>query len=222
MQMTESEIIKSYNHAENRQKQIKILSELNACSEAQIREILERNGCEVPHYGNRYTGKVKEEPKKEPKKSSVRMSERKKKSDGSKLSARLLKSEEQDGVIKSDEPTAKDWAEFGEAFMQGVRDGLKEAEAKEDVGTCQQDVGTMSEDLGLSFEHSPEEMLKARAQKIPPEVIAITMMKINDLKLDMGAIQEEMDKLQTELQDKVKICNRLSVWLDEVMKEGKT
>ena len=103
MQMTESEIVRSYNHAENRQKQIKILSELNACSKAQIREILERNGCEVPHYGNRYTGKVKEEPKKEPKKSSVRMSERKKKSDGSNLSSRLLKSEEQTGLIKSDE-----------------------------------------------------------------------------------------------------------------------
>ena len=76
MQMTESEIVRSYNHAENRQKQIKILSELNACSKAQIREILERNGCEVPHYGNRYTGKVKEESKKEPKRVSVRMSER--------------------------------------------------------------------------------------------------------------------------------------------------
>lgn len=122
MQMTESEIIRSYNHAENRQKQIKILSELNACSKAQIREILERNSCEVPHYGNRYTGKVKEEPKKEPKKSSVRMSERKKKSDGSNLSTRLLKSEEQSGLIKSDE--------------------------SEDVGTCQQDVGTMSETPG--------------------------------------------------------------------------
>lgn len=103
MQMTVSEIVKSYNHAENRQKQIKILSELNACSKAQIREILERNGEEVPHYGNRYTGKVKEEPKKEPKRSSVRMSERKKNSDGSNLSTRLLKSEEQAGVIKSDE-----------------------------------------------------------------------------------------------------------------------
>ena len=98
MQMTESEIVRSYNHAENRQKQIKILSELNACSKAQIREILERNGCEVPHYGNRYTGKVKEDPKKEPKRSSVRMSERKKKSDGSNLSARLLKSEESEDV----------------------------------------------------------------------------------------------------------------------------
>ena len=98
MQMSEGEIVRSYNHAENRQKQIKILSELNACSKAQIREILERNGCEVPHYGNRYTGKVKEEPKKEPKRSSVRMSERKKKSDSSNLSTRLLKSEESEDV----------------------------------------------------------------------------------------------------------------------------
>ena len=98
MQMSEGEIVRSYNHAENRQKQIKILSELNACSKAQIREILERNGEEVPHYGNRYTGKVKEEPKKEPKRSSVRMSERKKKSDSSNLSTRLLKFEESENV----------------------------------------------------------------------------------------------------------------------------
>ena len=121
MQMTDNEIVRSYQHAANRTKQISILAELNACSKAQIREILERNGCEVPHYGNRYTGKVKEESKKEPKRSSVRMSERKKKSDGSDLSTRLLKSEESTGLIKSDE--------------------------SEDVGTCQQDVGTMSETL---------------------------------------------------------------------------
>ena len=51
------------------------------------------------------------------------MSERrKKKSDSSDLSARLLKSEESTGLIKSDE--------------------------SEDVGTCQQDVGTMSETPG--------------------------------------------------------------------------
>lgn len=138
MQMTESEIIKSYNHAENRQKQIKILSELNACSKAQIREILERNGCEVPHYGNRYTGKVKEEPKKEPKRSSVRMSERKKKSDSSNLSTRLLKSEEQTELIKSDE--------------------------SEDVGTCQQDVGTISETPGKQT--APPEVIELAQERI--------------------------------------------------------
>ena len=203
MQMTEAEIVRSYQHALNRTKQISILAELNACSKAEIRDILEKNGEEVPHYGNRYTGKVKPETKKEPKRTSVRMSERRKKSDSSDLSTLLLKSEE-----------------------------------PEDVGTCQQDVGTMSEDLGLSFEHSPEEMLKARSTaptacqpaqpanvwkpEVPEEVIAITMMKINDLKKEMGAIQEQMDKLQTELQERLKMCNRLSVWLDEMKKEGET
>ena len=209
MQMTDNEIVRSYQHAANRTKQISILAELNACSKAEIRDILEKNGEEVPHYGNRYTGKVKPETKKEPKRSSVRMSERKKKSDSSDLSTRLLRFEE-----------------------------------SEDVGTCQQDVGTMSEDpdkrmFGESLEAKkaaptccqpaepvdvwkPEEMLKARSPEVPEEVIVITMLKINDLKSDMGAIQEEMDKLQTELQDKVKICNRLSVWLDEVKKEGET
>lgn len=212
MQMTDNEIVRSYQHAKNRTKQISILAELNACSKAEIRDILEKNGEEVPHYGNRYTGKVKEVTEasgSKRKRSSVRMSERKKKSDSSKMSARLLKSEE-----------------------------------TEDVGMCQQDVGTMSEDpdkrmFGESLEAKkaaptccqpaepvdvwkPEEMLKARSPEVPEEVIVITMLKINDLKSDMGAIQEEMDKLQTELQDKVKICNRLSVWLDEVKKEGET
>lgn len=173
MQMTESEIIKSYNHAENRQKQIKILSELNACSKAQIREILERNGCEVPHYGNRYTGKVKEEPKKEPKKSSVRMSE-KKKSDGSNLSTRLLKSEEQTGLIKSDE--------------------------SEDVGTCQRGVGTVSE--------TPEK------QTVPPEVIELAQERIRQLKLEMDAIQENIDTLQEALKEKANLYAGLCNWVD--------
>lgn len=175
MQMSEGEIVRSYNHAENRQKQIKILSELNACSKAQIREILERNGCEVPHYGNRYTGKVKEEPKKEPKKSSVRMSKRKKKSDGSNLSARLLKSEEQTGLIKSDE--------------------------SEGVGMCQQDVGTMSE--------------TPRKQTAPPEVIELAQERIRQLKLEMDAIQENIDTLQEVLKEKTKLCARLCNWVDE-------
>lgn len=211
MQMTEAEIVRSYQHALNRTKQISILAELNACSKAQIRDILEKNGEEVPHYGNRYTGKVKPETKKEPKRTSVRMSERrKKKSDSSDLSARLLKSDESEDV----------------------------GTCQQEVGTCQQEVGTMSEDLGLSFEHSPEEVLKARSTaptacqpaqpvdvwkpEVPEEVIAITLMKINDLKLDMGRIQEEMDKLQNELEQRLKMCNRLSVWLDEVKKEGET
>lgn len=221
MQMTEAEIVRSYQHALNRTKQISILAELNACSKAEIRDILEKNGEEVPHYGNRYTGKVKEVTEasgSKRKRTSVRMSERrKKKSDSSDLSTRLLKSEEPAGLIKSDE--------------------------SEDVGKCQQEeiaevVREQGIDFGLSFEHSPEEMLKARSTaptacqpsdpvdvwkpEVPEEVIAITLMKINDLKLEMGRIQEEMDKLQNELQQRLKMCNRLSVWLDEVKKEGET
>lgn len=215
MQMTETEIVRSYQHALNRTKQISILAELNACSKAQIRDILEKNGEEVPHYGNRYTGKVKEEPKKEPKRSSVRMSERKKKSDSSKMSTRLLKSEEPAGVIKSDEPTAKDWAEFGEHTMQGFEDGLKEAHDE------------WAENFGKGYEAFLKEQQgnavvvhKEEKQKVPAEVIAITLMKINDLKKEMGAIQEEMDKLQNELEQRLKMCNRLSVWLDDVKKDG--
>lgn len=177
MQMTEVEIVRSYQHALNRTKQISILADLNACSKAQIRDILEKNGEEVPHYGNRYTGKVKPEAKKERKRTSVRMSERK----------RLLKSEEQ-----------------------------------EDDGTCQQDVGTMSEVPEADGSERKQLDSSKMSPRVPPEVIAITRMKINDLKKEMGSIQEQMDKLQNELQGRIKMCNRLSVWLDEVMKEGET
>ena len=59
MQMTESEIVRRYEHgSEKPVKMIQILAELNACPKKDIREILENHGCKVPHYGNRYTGKV--------------------------------------------------------------------------------------------------------------------------------------------------------------------
>lgn len=60
MQMTENEIVEKYKRAEKKRDQIKILSELNACSREDIREILRRHGCEVPGTGNRYTAKNKE------------------------------------------------------------------------------------------------------------------------------------------------------------------
>ncbi len=59
MQMTESEIVRRYEHGgEKPVKMIQILAELNACPKKDIRAILENHGCKVPHYGNRYTGKV--------------------------------------------------------------------------------------------------------------------------------------------------------------------
>ena len=63
MQMTNEEIVRSYKQADPKKKveQIRILSELNACDKKTIREILEKNGCNPPKYGNRYTGKVKKD-----------------------------------------------------------------------------------------------------------------------------------------------------------------
>lgn len=61
MQMTESEIVRSYKNAETPRKQIKILAELNCCDRSVIREILVKHGCELPATGNRYTGKLKKE-----------------------------------------------------------------------------------------------------------------------------------------------------------------
>lgn len=55
MQMTEAEIVKSYQTAARQTQQIKVLAELNLCEKKDIREILEKHGCSVPHYGNRYT-----------------------------------------------------------------------------------------------------------------------------------------------------------------------
>ena len=63
MQMTDAEIVRSYKQADPKKKveQIRILSELNACDKKTIREILEKNGCNPPKYGNRYTGRVKKD-----------------------------------------------------------------------------------------------------------------------------------------------------------------
>lgn len=55
MQMTEAEIVRSYQSAAKQTQQIKVLAELNLCEKKDIREILEKHGCSVPHYGNRYT-----------------------------------------------------------------------------------------------------------------------------------------------------------------------
>ncbi len=68
MQMTEAEIVKSYQRAEKKREQIKILAELNACQKQVIRDILEKNGEEAPKTGNRYTaakpeGLKEEKPK---------------------------------------------------------------------------------------------------------------------------------------------------------------
>lgn len=61
MQMTDAEICRSYKRAIEsgtaKTKQIAILSQLNACDKSVIRKILKENGFEVPQNGNRYTAK---------------------------------------------------------------------------------------------------------------------------------------------------------------------
>ena len=44
MQMTNEEIVRDYNVAENKSKQIKILAELNAVSPGEIRAVLAQTG----------------------------------------------------------------------------------------------------------------------------------------------------------------------------------
>ena len=55
MQMTTSEIVKSYKQSKKKVQQIGILADLNLCSKKEIRDLLEQNGCDVPHYKNRYS-----------------------------------------------------------------------------------------------------------------------------------------------------------------------
>lgn len=118
MQMTDAEICRSYKRAIEsgtaKTKQIAILSQLNACDKSVIRKILKENGFEVPQNGNRYTAAKKSD--------SSKMSTRKTdcgecamgetcgggKPDGARCDAftpkdGLLKSEEQTGLIRSDE-----------------------------------------------------------------------------------------------------------------------
>ncbi len=65
MQMTETEIVKSYRRAEKKREQIKILSELNLCDKKTIREILRRNGEDVSEPGKKVNIPVlKPEPNK--------------------------------------------------------------------------------------------------------------------------------------------------------------
>ena len=59
MQMTNDEIVRRYEKAENRRKMIRILAELNACPKEDIRKILREAGCDVPACGNRYTAAKK-------------------------------------------------------------------------------------------------------------------------------------------------------------------
>ena len=47
MEMSEKEILKSYNDAASKSKQIKILADLNACGTQQIKDVLSRNGIKL-------------------------------------------------------------------------------------------------------------------------------------------------------------------------------
>lgn len=48
MQYTEGEIVREFNQARYKNKQIGILAQLNTCQRKDIIEILERNGVEIP------------------------------------------------------------------------------------------------------------------------------------------------------------------------------
>lgn len=140
MQMKDSEIIRRYKQSDKKREQIKILAELNACTKEDIRQILRDAGLDVPATGNRYTAAKKGAEVTEEdgsKRKQAKLTEKGK---------RLLKNEE---PAESSDLSAPDdvgtcqqnvgtmsetMAELGEAFMRGFKDGLKEAEEKEDPG----------------------------------------------------------------------------------------
>lgn len=72
MQMSDSEIVRSYKEAKDKRSQVGVLAELNACSKDYIREILQRNGINAPKPGRKSTTEPEpikaEEPKKAVKK----------------------------------------------------------------------------------------------------------------------------------------------------------
>lgn len=51
MQMTESEIVKSYHEAKRKREQVKILADLNNCSKEEITAILFKNGIDQRELG---------------------------------------------------------------------------------------------------------------------------------------------------------------------------
>ena len=75
MMMSEEEILKSYDEAQNKSQQIGILADLNVTDKKEIREILKNNGREVP-YG-RKVAQTKEGAEPEEKKETGNPRERK-------------------------------------------------------------------------------------------------------------------------------------------------
>lgn len=61
MEMTPQEIVGSYRRATNKSEQIKILSELNACSKEDIKKILEDQGVTVKTPGRKKKSVVRKE-----------------------------------------------------------------------------------------------------------------------------------------------------------------
>ena len=101
MQMTNDEIVRRYEKAENRRKMIRILAELNACPKEDIRKILREAGCDVPATGNRYTAAKKAAEVTEAdgsERKQVRLTAKAMKAVGKEEPDRLLKNEESEKV----------------------------------------------------------------------------------------------------------------------------
>lgn len=177
MQMSDSEICRSYREAKDKRSQVGVLAELNACSKDYIREILQRNGIDAPKPGRKavLTDKAKKAAQTRDckdcamgetcgggKPDGVRCDAfQAKDSEGSKMSTRLLKSEE-----------------------------------SENVGTCQQNVGTMSE--------VPEADGSERKQaetRVPDFVISIAVQKLEDMTKELNELMEYADTLKAQINE---------------------
>lgn len=166
MQMSEQEIVKSYEKATKKRDQIKILSELNACSREDIREILRAHGCEVPATGNRYTAKKKETPQDELKE-ELRMA---------------------GGVITIEDPGKR---VFGESLAtpRQPKEVLTE-KAKNLVTTTEEDRGDVPE-ITIRADQVPElvvGMVKAEIESIAEQ--------ITELKHEEAELEEKFTELE--------------------------
>ena len=147
MQMSDQEIIRSYDKAAKKREQVRILAELNACPKETIREILRAAGREVPATGNRFTAaKKKAAANPKPK---AKLTERAKKAAGlikneeSKPEERELKTErteaEEDLGINIDAATY--WTgmdDYDSDTMLFAEDEMKKA--KEQIAAMEQDI----------------------------------------------------------------------------------
>lgn len=208
MQMTDNEIIRSYKEAPEgkKQKQIKILSELNACDKKTIREILRKGGFDIKEPKNRYT-MAKEAAEAAEADGSERkqnvgtcqqdVGTKSEKSDSSNMSARKQPTE----IVE----------EAGREGLKGFWEGYREAgeayarhlESEQEDGLLKfEEPETASEMSARLLPYAPKEVIELARARAQEYIVAITEMesKRDELIKDITRSRKELVKITTWLQ----------------------